>query len=508
MRCKPFPTWSETSRYTLLGALFGFCFPLGSIFFLYLIGDLPDGGGLRMLLVEAHARYHLLYIIDTAPFFLGLFARFAGIRQDRIRRFSSLLEQEVADKTESLRAALEEARKANEMIAHLAEHDTLTGLFNRRRFQRDLEFMINYSCRYRHSFALLFIDLDNFKAINDMHGHAWGDRYLVRVGEVLTEAMRSTDCVARLGGDEFALLLPETEGEGAEMVARKILSRLNQCRVAVENDEYVISASVGLALYPNDGEDPEELVAHADTAMYQAKEAGRNCWRRYQEGRPGLSIEERTWELRLRRALETESLRLGLTPLADWEDGRRHGFAASIHIEDREGKCFAAEMAPNHASRFVLGEKLDRWLARKVVNQLQEQWTGGLEIFLPVSLETLGGKEFLPFLREQVETARVKPAKVVLAIEAQVVIDNLGLARAFLRRATALGFTTGIAGLAPTHLCCLKPEELAVQWIGFAPQMMEVLQAPGEWKAGESFLHQMREQGAKLVVQGGFDVPD
>ena len=156
---------NETTKYTIYGALFGCCFPIGSIVFLYFMGEVANTSGVLPILAEAHQN-SLLWVIDTAPLFLGLFARLAGVRQDRILQFAASLEQQVAVKTESLRLALEESREANEMIAHMAEHDSLTGLLNRRRFQKELDKWGLYAQRYQRGAALLFIDLDKFKFVN------------------------------------------------------------------------------------------------------------------------------------------------------------------------------------------------------------------------------------------------------------------------------------------------------------------------------------------------------
>lgn len=190
--------FNETTKYTLYGALFGLCFPLGAILFLLLIGDVSPGFNLLDMVAQAHQN-SLLYIIDTAPFFLGLFARLAGIRQDRLLEFSASLEDQVAAKTESLKAALEEAHKANETIAHMADYDALTGLLNRRRFQKELERWTQFALRYQRNSALMFIDLDNFKHVNDTYGHHAGDDYLVAIGNLLSQALRSTDIVSRWG---------------------------------------------------------------------------------------------------------------------------------------------------------------------------------------------------------------------------------------------------------------------------------------------------------------------
>ena len=148
--------WNETTKYTLYGALFGLCFPVGSIVFLGLMNEIKDTSSLLAILAASHD-HSLLWVIDSAPLFLGLFARLAGMRQDRILRFSALLEQQVADKTESLHLALDESRKANEMISHMAEHDALTGLLNRRRFQKELDKWGQYALRYKRNAALIFI---------------------------------------------------------------------------------------------------------------------------------------------------------------------------------------------------------------------------------------------------------------------------------------------------------------------------------------------------------------
>ncbi len=175
--------WSEANKYTLYGMLFGLGFPISSILFLYLMNDLGTVNSPIDLI--RHVRDHqLLYVIDTAPLFLGIVARYAGIRQDRLHQFAHSLEQQVFDKTESLHIALEEARKANALITHMADHDTLTGLINRRRFEDTLDGWIKYAVRYERKGALLFVDLDKFKFINDSYGHTPGDHYLTAGAEL------------------------------------------------------------------------------------------------------------------------------------------------------------------------------------------------------------------------------------------------------------------------------------------------------------------------------------
>lgn len=255
------------------------CFPIGAVGFLYFL-DAARGESLLSVIAHAHTQ-PLLYIIDTAPFFLGFFARLAGIRQDRLLRFSASLEQQVAEKTESLQCAIEESRRANDTIAHMADHDSLTGLLNRRRFQRELDRWGQYALRYKRSATLVFVDLDRFKVINDSYGHHVGDEYLKAVADILTKVLRTTDTVARWGGDEFAILLPETTKQAACEVATKLIRLFAENSLIISGHELRPSASIGLSLFPDHGSDFGALVVYADAAMYEAKAAGRNCWRLY-----------------------------------------------------------------------------------------------------------------------------------------------------------------------------------------------------------------------------------
>lgn len=162
-----------------------------------------------------------------------------------------------------------------EELAWLANHDPLTGLTNRRRFEEELNARLAESQRYGTGGALLAIDLDQFKPINDTHGHAAGDLVLRAIAEVLKSVTRATDLAARIGGDEFAVLLNHTSASGADVCARKLLERISEHVTTYEGVELRVGASVGVALLPEDGTTREELFAAADRALYVSKQAGR-----------------------------------------------------------------------------------------------------------------------------------------------------------------------------------------------------------------------------------------
>lgn len=275
---------SVAARYMWWGVVLGLGFPLGSILFLRLTGQYLqpyDLDGLADFIGQAHRDNLLLYIIDTAPFLIGLCARFAGARQDRIHRLMDDLERKVRDKTESLRQALVEAHRDKRSVVYLAEHDGLTGLLNRRRFLHETGRWLEHVQRYNYPVALVFLDLDHFKRVNDTYGHEAGDFFLLEIGAILQSTFRSTDCVSRLGGDEFVVLMPGSTGSQAAAATEKLLGILSETTIDIQDAEYSASASIGLALAPDHAMRADELIRCADAAMYAAKQGGRGCWRLY-----------------------------------------------------------------------------------------------------------------------------------------------------------------------------------------------------------------------------------
>jgi diguanylate cyclase (GGDEF)-like protein/PAS domain S-box-containing protein len=184
---------------------------------------------------------------------------------------------------------ISERKRAEERISYLAHHDALTGLPNRALFTELLNHALENGRRHSRSFAVLFVDLDRFKVINDTLGHEAGDNLLRQIAQRLSEVLRSSDVVARLGGDEFVVLLQELAAGQVEQVAQKILAAL-MTPVPFNGTESRITASVGIALYPADGADEQTLMKHADIAMYQAKQEGKNTFSFFGLRRPSPDI--------------------------------------------------------------------------------------------------------------------------------------------------------------------------------------------------------------------------
>ncbi|MES6050842.1 GGDEF domain-containing protein, partial [Cutibacterium acnes] len=169
---------------------------------------------------------------------------------------------------------LSEKLEAQRRIEQLAYTDPLTGLPNRLMLGERVGHAVRLAQRHGRGFALLFLDLDRFKSINDSLGHLFGDRVLVEVAARLQRCLRQTDTLARLGGDEFVIHLHDADRRAAEITARRIIEAIEQ-PVSIEEMQFTLSCSIGIAMYPDDGATLDELIQHADTAMYQVKERGK-----------------------------------------------------------------------------------------------------------------------------------------------------------------------------------------------------------------------------------------
>ncbi len=229
-----------------------------------------------------------------------------------------------------------ERKRAEEQVKHLAFHDALTGLPNRLLFQDRLRMAVLNAQRSEDHLATLFLDLDRFKVINDSLGHSIGDELLRGVAERLGSCVREGDTVARLGGDEFTVLVPGMAGdEDAAKIARKILGVL-RLPFVIDGRELFLTTSIGVAIYPADGETAETLVRNADTAMYRAKEQGRDNFQLYTPAMNSRALERLSLESRLRQAIHNQELVLQYQPLVDLETNQIRGAEALIRWEHPE----------------------------------------------------------------------------------------------------------------------------------------------------------------------------
>jgi diguanylate cyclase (GGDEF)-like protein len=222
------------------------------------------------------------------------------------------------------------ARDLALQIAHAAKHDDLTGLPNRALLNDRVDFAISLAARHKTKLAVLFLDLDGFKHVNDSLGHSSGDKLLKSIAGRLLKSVRAADTVSRQGGDEFVVLLSDvTLGEDAAISANRILQAVSQVH-NIDDQDLHVTASGGISIYPDDGDNAETLMKNADTAMYQAKAMGRQTYRFFKPAMNEKAVERLSIETDLRRALERHELELHYQPKVDLKTGFTSGAEALL----------------------------------------------------------------------------------------------------------------------------------------------------------------------------------
>jgi diguanylate cyclase (GGDEF)-like protein len=345
-------------------------------------------------------------------------------------------------------------KQAEQHIRFLAHHDPLTGLPNRASFTRALEDEIAHARRHGQTFAVLGLDLDRFKEVNDLFGHPAGDALLQRVAQAIQTVIEGRGSAARLGGDEFAILLSDVHSPArAGYVAEMVMDAFRR-----DNEEStsgaLISASVGIALFPNDGDDAESLVSHADTALYRAKQDGRGVYRFY-ESAMGVAVRDRRLiEHDLRHAVARNQLRLVYQPQVDIKTGEVTGFEALVRWKHPErGDVSPADFVPiAEESGLIL--QIGEWVMRTACVEAAK-WKNDLTIAVNVSAVQIHAPAFAHTLHEILLDTGLKPSRLEVEITETALVKDINRAVTTLRQIKALGveiamddFGTGYSSLA------------------------------------------------------------
>lgn len=350
-------------------------------------------------------------------------------------------------------------RKAQQTIQYLAERDALTGLLNRRSFTEALDDTLRHSA---NNCALIFIDLDNFKLINDLHGHAQGDKVLLELAARLTSMTRQSDLVARLGGDEFVVLIRDMDPDHLDSWCDRLLLQLTQKERSLRDDSIEMSeyttCSVGVALFPRDATQSQELIAAADQALYDAKRAGKNAWRAFKHDseRDAEKMQTMIWADRVNSALRNDGFEVFLQGVHRIEDRSVHHWEALVRMPDQSqtGKFFSPDLFIGHAERSGKILELDRWMVRNCIQILRSR--PRLEpIAVNVSGITLSDPSFPLFVAEQLALAEVEGHRLHLELTETAALSDIQTAKTAVRALQDLGcsvclddFGAGFASLA------------------------------------------------------------
>ena len=338
-----------------------------------------------------------------------------------------------------------ERRRFHEQLKHMADHDPLTGLLNRRAFERELDLHVSRAARYGAEGAVLVLDLDHFKYVNDTLGHTAGDGLIISVAQGLQERLRDTDVLARLGGDEFAVLLPRADEAEAVEVAEALVARLRQEAVPGSRGRgRRVTTSIGVALFePERRPSSEEILVHADVAMYEAKEAGRDQFVIYSKTEHQLEgMRARVdWADRIRRALEEDGFELHLQPILDLATGEVSQHEALLRMRGENGELIPPGAFLDVAERFDLIQDIDRWVAAKAISLMAELGEDGhdLAIEVNVSGRSMGDERLLETIEGALEEHDVSPHRLILEVTETAAVANIPQARQFADRLGDLG---------------------------------------------------------------------
>ncbi len=337
---------------------------------------------------------------------------------------------------------ISERKELARHLEYFVDHDVLSGLFNRRRFEQELSKEVDRVARYGASGAVLVIDLDNFKDVNDTFGHKAGDDVLKGVAGLLRERLRQTDIVARIGGDEFAVLLPQTDSNHAQVVADELVKALGRQMAVLADHSIPITASIGVTLIG--GLTDTEVLAYADLAMYEAKETGRNRFAMYRPvegggGRESTRFAEGEW---IRHALEEDRLILHAQPILHLGKNEICQYELLLRLPDEKtGEPLPPSAFLYTAERFGLIQAIDGWVVRKAIALIAGHARAGRELTLNVNLSatSIVDRKLGALIEGELAKSGIDPVRLNFELTETAAIANFEEAKSFASRLRGLG---------------------------------------------------------------------
>jgi len=329
-------------------------------------------------------------------------------------------------------------RKIAELrLAWLANRDPLTSLYNRRYFE---EVLAHAVVADMHG-AMLYMDLDRFKEVNELGGHQAGDQLLVMVSELFQKQLRHSGTIARLGGDEFAILMENASSEQAILLAKTIVQSLEKISLNVDGQNHRAIASIGIAMYPDHGATPKEVMASADFAMYRAKEDPMQRWHLLSSQTDKESLQERVyWEERIRYALEHDGFELWGQPIADIQDldVKHHEVLLRMRLSGKEGIVSPGSFIPiaEQSGQIV---SIDRWVINKSLQMMKTWGDSDRRLAVNVSGQSLHDETLTEFLKQSLMANGIAAHRLIVEVTETVAVTDFATARCILQDIRDMG---------------------------------------------------------------------
>jgi diguanylate cyclase (GGDEF)-like protein len=387
--------------------------------------------GALLLLIIKGPLYRLRDLATVLPLLAdNRYADLRGQLPQRRKRLMlrdeiDLMTDTVGNLTDRMELLQHDREQAEARLVWLADHDPLTQLYNRRRFNEDFERILDQARRFGHQGALLFLDLDQFKDVNDLSGHRVGDTLLQRVAEQLRLVTQTSDLLARLGGDEFALVLPEaTEDDGlssAELIQEAV------CSISLQEHgrRHRVTASIGIVMFPTQGNDVGHLMASADLAMYQAKEKGRGRWYLFSEQDQGKELLDARvlWREQINQALTQDRFELRVQPIVEVATGQVRHMEVLLRMRDSRGGMVDPDRFIPVAERTGQIQAIDRWVIDHALCALSAQ--PGLRLSINLSASAMDDPLLLIDMQRLLTQHGVAPERISFEVTETAAINSL-----------------------------------------------------------------------------------
>ncbi len=329
-----------------------------------------------------------------------------------------------------------ERKRFESELQFMADHDPLTGLMNRRKFEAELDRHVAHVKRYGSDGALLMLDIDNFKAVNDTLGHSAGDELIISIAGVLGQRVRASDVLARLGGDEFAVLLPRADQAEAAQVADALVRAVRENAALLDGQRQKVTTSVGIAMFDADdsGLSGESALIEGDLAMYDAKDNGRNGYAFYASAdhRTSRTKARLTWVTRIEQALASDRFALVAQPILDLRTNRIAQHELLLRMLDDDGDMIPPAAFLYLAERFELIAGIDRWVVAHAIELIEQH--PELRLHVNISGKSLGNHQLLQAIDEHLRASRIDPHQLIFEVTETGAVANITDAQTFAQR--------------------------------------------------------------------------